>query len=443
MTIRDLLLNSVSGALGCVLPCVALAGDVTFYKDVLPVLEQRCDQCHRPGESTPMSLLTYKEARPWAAAIKEAVLSKKMPPWFADPAHSRFANDRTLPNDERDVLVAWANGGATEGNPKDAPKLLAFTDGWTIGKPDLVIEMPMEYMVQAVGKVDYTYVVIPTGFTEDKWVEAVEVRPSNRSVFHHVVLLSRSPGSSYMSEALPGEPFVPAEKEKRHQPDTGEGQFALFTGNVEIVSVYVPGGVAYRTRQGQARLIKARSDLVFQMHFTANGKVQADHSKVGFVFARQAPKERVVNTFVQNPNIHIPPGESNYREVAKVKLYEDVKVQSLFPHMHVRGKALQYRAIYPTGESQVLRSVPRYDFNWQLTYDLADPLVLPKGTELEVTAWYDNSANNPFNPDPKADVWWGPQTWDEMLAGFVDFAIPSSMSPQDLAIPAPQRVANK
>ena len=172
---------------------------------------------------------------------------------------------------------------------------------------------------------------------------------------------------------------------------------------MEMVSVYVPGGVAYHTRPGQARLIKAGSDLIFQMHYTTNGKSAVDRSKVGFIFAKQPPKERVVNTFVWNPNMHIPPGEANYREVAKVKLYEDAKLQSLFPHMHLRGKAFEYRAIYPTGESQVLLSVPRYDFNWQLTYDLAQPLLLPKGTELEVTAWYDNSPNNPANPDPKAD----------------------------------------
>jgi hypothetical protein len=429
-------------ALGCVFTCAALAGNVTFYNDVLPVLEQRCQQCHRPGEAAPMSLLTYKEARPWATAIKEAVLTKKMPPWFADPAHGKFANDRTLPTGERDVLVAWANSGSMEGNPKDAPKPLEFTDGWTIGKPDLVAEMPKEYVVPATGKVDYTYFVVPTGFTEDKWVESVEVRPGNRSVVHHIVLVSRPPGSSYMSEAKPGEPFAPAPKERKHETDTGEGQFNGLDGNLEVISVYVPGGVAYRTRPGQARLIKAGSDLIFQMHYTANGKAEADRSKVGFIFAKEPPKERVVNTFVWNPNMHIPPGEANYREVAKVRLYEEVELQSLFPHMHVRGKAFEYRANYPTGESQVLLSVPRYDFNWQLTYDLAKPLVLPKGTELEVTAWYDNSANNPSNPDPKADVWWGQQTWDEMLAGFVDFAIPVSMNPQDVAKPAPKQVAS-
>jgi hypothetical protein len=273
-------------------------------------------------------------------------------------------------------------------------------------------------------------------------VESVEVLPGNRSVVHHIVLISRPPGSSYLKEAKPGEAFVPAEKEEgAHQPDTGEGQLGL-TDSHEVISVYVLGGIAYRTRPGQARLIKAGSDLIFNMHYTTNGQAAADRSRVGFIFAKRPPRERVVNAIVSNRNMHIPPGEANYRETAKVKIYEEVKLQSLFPHMHLRGKAFEYRAIYPTGESQVLLSVPRYDFNWQLTYDLAEPVTLPKGTEIEIAGWYDNSQNNPFNPNPKTDVWWGPQTWDEMLAGFVDFAIPVSMNPKDVAKPAPKQVAS-
>ena len=427
--------------LGCAFAATASA-DVTFYKDVLPVLQQRCQECHRPGEAAPMSFLTYKDARPWAKAIKEAVLTRKMPPWFADPAHGKFSNDRSLPEKEKQTLIAWAEGGALEGNPKDAPKPIQFAGGWSIGKPDAVLEIPVDYEVPASGTVEYTYFVVPTGFTEDKWIEKIEVRPSNRSVVHHIVLFAREPGSNYLAAAKQGEPYVPPHREEARRPDTGQGLFYL-RGGVEMVSVYVPGGVAYHTGPGQARLIKAGSDLIFQMHYTANGKAAADRSKVGIVFSKQRPKERVVNTFVYNPSIHIPPGEANFREVAKVKLYEDVTLQSMFPHMHVRGKAFEYRAIFPTGESQVLLSVPRYDFNWQLTYDLAQPVKLPKGTEIEAVAWYDNSPNNPANPNPKAEVWWGDQTWEEMLAGFVDFAIPATMDPLSFARPPRKQVAVK
>jgi hypothetical protein len=274
-------------------------------------------------------------------------------------------------------------------------------------------------------------------------VEKVEVRPGNRAVVHHVVLFSRSPGSRFMANAPTGAAFVPPRHDEPHMPDTGQGMFYSMSGSAEMISVYVPGGIAYRTRPGQARLMKSGSDLIFQMHYTATGKAATDRTRVGIVFAKQPPKERVVNTFIYNPFIHIPAGEGNFREVAKVKLYEAVKVQSLFPHMHVRGKAFEYRATYPTGESQVLLSVPRYDFNWQLTYDLAEPVTLPKGTEMEAVAWYDNSANNPANPDPKAEVWWGEQTWEEMLAGFVDFAIPVGMDPATIARPAKKQVASK
>jgi hypothetical protein len=245
-----------------------------------------------------------------------------------------------------------------------------------------------------------------------------------------------------MAGVKSGSAFVPPKHDDPHMPDTGQGLFYALSGSSEVISVYVPGGVAYRTRPGQARLMKAGSDLVFQMHYTANGKAGTDRSRVGIVFAKQPPKERVVNTFVYNPSIHIPAGEANFKEVAKVKLYEDVKLQSMFPHMHVRGKAFEYRATYPTGESQVLLSVPRYDFNWQLTYDLAEPITLPKGTELEAVAWYDNSPNNPANPNPKSEVWWGDQTWEEMLAGFVDFAIPVSLDPVLIGRPAKKQVAS-
>jgi hypothetical protein len=408
---------------------------VTFQKDVAPVLQKHCQQCHRPGEAAPMSLLTYKDARPWAKAMKAAVLSRKMPPWFADPAHGKFSNDRRLSQQEIDILSAWADSGAKEGNVKDAPVPLQFADGWTIGKPDAVFEMPNEFKVPPSGTVDYTWIVVPTNFTEDKWVEKVEVRPGSASVVHHIVMVARAPGVNYMSKAQPGIPFTPPRSRPMNVPDTGRGVYYLLGGGLEMIGVYVPGGVAYETRPGQARLIKAGSDLLFQMHYTANGKEATDRSKVGLVFAKEAPKERVVNTFIANVALRIPPEDPNAKVVARVPVHEDVVLQSMFPHMHVRGKSMEYRATYPDGTTEVLLNVPKYDFNWQLTYRLEQPKKLPKGTTLDVIAHYDNSANNPANPDPKQEVRWGDQTWEEMLAAFIDFAIPVDMNPIDIARP--------
>jgi hypothetical protein len=408
--------------------------EVTFHKNVEPILQQHCQECHRAGEAAPMSLMTYQEARPWAAAIQESVLTKKMPPWFADPAHGKFQNDRRLNQSEIDTLTAWAHTGAKEGNPGDAPKPREFAAGWSMGKPDVIVEMPRAFQVPASGTVDYQWIVVPTGFTEDKWVSQVEVRPGNKAVVHHIVIDARAPGSKYMKDAKPGVPFSPeGEHNPKRTEDKGEGFLQFLGGTDEMVGVYVPGGVPYKTGEGQARLIKAGSDLIFQMHYTTNGKAGEDRSRVGLIFAKEPPKRRVVNTFISNTYLHIPPGDPAREVFANVTVKEDVELLSLFPHMHVRGKTFEYRAVYPTGESQVLLSVPKYDFNWQLTYYLQNPVTLPKGTRIECVATYDNSANNPSNPDPSKDVYWGEQTWEEMLAGFVDFAIPVNMNPRDIS----------
>ncbi len=422
---------------------------VTFNKDVLPILQKHCQECHRPGEAAPMSLLTYKDARPWAAAMRQAVLTKKMPPWHAvDVPHEKFLNDRRLTAAEIGTIVQWAQTGAVEGDAKDAPPPRTFASEWTIGKPDVVIDMGSDYKVPAKGTIDYTFFTVPTGFKQDKWVTKIEVRPGARSVVHHIVLYARAPGSRAFEGAQPGIAFVePKDNDQgQRKPDIGEGEFYGLTegGHMEMVGVYVPGGDAYVTRPGQARLIKAGSDLIFQMHYTANGNETVDRSSVAMVFAKEQPKERVINTFVYNPDMHIPPQDGNHRVDASVRVLEDVKVQSFFPHMHLRGKAMEYRVTYPTGETQLLCSVPKYDFNWQTTYQLEKPVLLPKGTKILVSAWYDNSPNNAANPDPTKDVYWGEQTWEEMLAGFMDFVIPVGMNPARIARPVKgQEVAQR
>src|ERR1051326_8183798 len=422
----------------CIISAASIApAAVTFHKDVEPLLQARCQSCHRPGEAAPMSLLSYADARPWAKAIKQAVLVRKMPPWFEDGKHASFANDRRLSQAEIDTLVAWADGGAKEGDAKDAPKPLTFADGWVMGKPDQVIEMPEAYQVPASGTIEYTYFVVPTGFTEDRWVRQGEVRPGEKSVVHHIVMMVRPPGVRYIPQAPVGKAYVPpkASGEQKHMPDTGEGVLYGGGGGVEMVGVYVPGGLPYVLEPGQARLIPKGSDVIFQMHYTTNGKPASDKSRIGFIFAKEPPQQRVVNAFVANFNLHIPPQAAEQQVHSRVRLYEDSQLLSMFPHMHVRGKAFEYRATYPSGETETLLTVPQYDFNWQLTYYLKSPKLLPKGTVIECIATYDNSANNKYNPDPKSDVYWGDQTWEEMLAGFVDLAMPVNKTIRDIAMP--------
>jgi hypothetical protein len=383
-----------------------------------------------------MPLMTYDNARPWARAIKKAVASRVMPPWYAD-AHvgGKFANDRSLSDAEIQTLSAWADASAPAGDPKDAPAPRTFAEGWTISKPDLVLDLGTDFQVPAKGTVEYTYFVIPTGFTQDRWVTEMEVRPGDKSVVHHVIAYIRPKGSRFVSAAVPGVPFIqPAARQPAQRPAQSEQAilYGINAGNYEMGSVYVPGGAAYRTLPGQARLIPAGADIVVQMHYTANGKVTADRTKVGLVFAKEPPKERVVNAFIMNQTLRIPPGAANHRVVGRVTLQKPATLQALFPHMHLRGKAFAYEVKYPDGRVEKLLDVPRYDFNWQLTYDLAKPIFLPAGTELTATAVYDNSANNRHNPDPTKEVFWGDQSWEEMLAGFVDLAIPADMNPLDL-----------
>lgn len=405
--------------------CAAAAGstasgnDVTFHKDVLPILQNRCQECHRAGEVAPFSLMTYKEARPLAKSIKEAVLTRKMPPWFADPKVGHFANDRSLSQKEVDTLVAWVETGAKEGDPKDAPKPREFFTGWLIGKPDVILPIPHPIDVPAEGVVDYTYVVLPTGFTEDKWIQMAEARPGNRTVVHHIIAFIRPPGSKWMADAEPGVPFIP-KKGNRGGADAIPP---------ELLVGFAPGLEPTKCEPGQAKLVKAGSDIVLQLHYTPNGKAVADQTKIGLTFAKGEVKERVMTMNAMNVFLKIPPGEPNYESHAQTTLKQDVKLVSMMPHMHYRGKDFLYKAVYPTGETQVLLSVPHYDFNWQLGYVVKDEILLPKGTRIECTAHHDNSANNKYNPDPSKEVRWGDQTWEEMMIGWFDVAFDAKQDP--------------
>jgi hypothetical protein len=390
---------------------------VTFHKDVEPVLQRSCQECHRPGEIAPMPLLTYAEVRPYARAIKADILQKKMPPWPADPHSIPFANDRSLTKAEIDILTAWADTGAKEGNKADAPAPRKWTEGWNITKPDVVIKMPNAFDVAAKGEVEYQYIVVPSGLTEDRWIQAVEVRPSDRTVVHHAVIYLREPGSRWMADAKPGVPYVP--------PNLTPGnRFANVLGaQNDVLTVYTPGMVPDNWKIGQAKQIKAGTDFVIQMHYTANGKPTKDQTSIGLVYAKEPPRERIITTAAVNNRFTIPAGDGDFKAEATVPVMNPMTMISLFPHMHLRGKAFQYDLIYANGETKMLMRVDHWSLNWQLSYKLAEPIELTPGMKVRATAWWDNSANNPSNPDPSKEVKWGDQSWEEMLVGFFDVAV--------------------
>jgi hypothetical protein len=402
---------------------------VTFTNDVLPVLEKNCQGCHRPGEAAPFSLLTYEQAKPWAKAMKEAVLLKKMPPWFADPHYGKFANDRSLSQKEIDTLVAWADTGATEGDPKDAPAPVHFVAGWRIPKPEVVIEMPSAFDIPASGTIEYQYVVVPTRFTDDRWVQFAEARPGNPALVHHIIAFIREPGSKWLKDAKPGVPFVPEKPKEEKKKKKGDDD-AGFSG--DAVAGYAPGMLAMQLQPGQAKLIKAGSDIVFQLHYTANGKTGTDRSKLGLVFANEPPKQRVFTLGAVNGKFKIPAGDADYKVDSEFEMGTQVTLTSMQPHMHLRGKDFEYRVVYPTGEKETLLRVPNYSFSWQLAYYPVKPIVLPKGTKIECTAHFDNSPNNPNNPDATKEVAWGDQSWDEMMIGFFDVAFDAKMPLKNL-----------
>jgi hypothetical protein len=374
-----------------------------------------------------MALQSYKQARPFAASIKEQVLSRQMPPWDADPHIGHFANDRSLSQTEIDTLAAWATTGAKEGRPQDAPPPRTFVAGWNIEKPDLELKMAQPFHVPATGTVDYQYIVLPTQFKEDTWVRMAEVRPSERSVVHHAVVFVREPNNKWLrGEAVPNVPFSTPDGMKRGDLG-GLGSDILLT--------YTPGMVPEIWKPGQARLIPAGSDLVLQLHYTPNGKAADDQSTIGLVFAKEPPKERVLSVTATNANFAIPPGDANYEVVGRFTFRNPGVVTALFPHMHLRGKDFEFRAVYPDGRTETLLRVPKYRFHWQLSYKLETPLAVPAGTRIEAIAHFDNSPNNPWNPDPTATVHFGEQSSEEMLVGFIDVAIDASMSRQAFSRP--------
>lgn len=413
----------------------ATGATVTFYKDVLPILQNNCVSCHRPGEIGPMPLRSYSEARPWARAIKQAVVQRKMPPWYADRAVGTFHNDPSLPQKEIDTLAAWADAGAAEGNPKDAPEPRVFVEGWNIGQPDLIVEMPKAYELPRSGTIEYTYIIVPTGFKEDRWIAGAEYRPQDRSVVHHATVFVRPPESQWLRKYPVGEFFVPQEQIRtaatpRPAATTNAGAGPLDTR----IAGYVPGRPERTLPADCGMLIPAGSDLIFQLHYTPNGKTAADRSRVGFVFAKTQPQKLVISFSAFNDGFVIPPGAANHAVSGSGVMGVDAELLEVYPHMHLRGKSMTLSAVYPSNQREELLRVPNYDFNWQLLYQFNEGKKLPKGTVLTADGAFDNSANNRYNPDPKAEVRWGDQSWDEMMAGFFVVAVPVSTNPRTVFI---------
>jgi hypothetical protein len=396
---------------GCAMGITALAAtsapaSVTFNKDVLPILQKNCQGCHRPGEVAPMSLLTYTDARPWAKAIKVAVGTKKMPPWFAEVGH--FANDRRLSEADINTLVAWADNGSPEGDAKDKPAPITFPEGWNI-KPDMIIEMPKDFQVAAKGTINYQNILVKANFPEDTWVIAAEMRPGNPKVVHHMRAIVRPPTSTWLSTAVPGEAY-----------EEGSAEMGGAKQGTDLLGKYNPGLGAQRFDvDGAAKFVPKGSDIVFNIHYTSIGTPQTDRSKVGLVFAKNPPKVR----YWMSPgtpaafNLAIPAGDNNAEVVSEVMVWVDgAKLVYIQPHLHLRGKDYELRVTYPTGESEVVFK-GTWNFDWQVGYQLAKPLAIPKGTKLLAVVHYDNSLNNKF--DPTKTVWWGDQNWDEMQSGFL------------------------
>jgi mono/diheme cytochrome c family protein len=438
----------------------------TFYRDVAPILQQHCEACHRSDGIAPMPLKTYPQAKQYAAAIAAAAKSKAMPPWFAVSGIGRFSNDPSLTLEQIATLDAWVAAGAPAGDVKDAPPALHWSESWTIPQPDLILPMTGGVEIPADGDVDYTYEIVPTHFTEDRWIQSVEVLPSLRPNVHHAVVYIRPPKSSWMRHAPVGVPFT---GDDLSDPEDRRG--AHWT-DADVLLVYAPGSSPDEFPSTMAKFIPAGSDLIFQMHYTTNGHAGTDITRVGLRFAKTAPPKRVLTLQLTNDHFVIPPGAPDYRVEARGTLPNDALLLSLFPHMHLRGKRFEYNIVRSGlatsnvgGADYVMPGRPEgtplqgdsgtvglsanregkpgpkensvetllrvnYHFHWQMSYKLAQPLFLKAGTELQAIAWYDNSKNNPHNPDPEAAVRWGDQTYDEMMVGFFDVAVDGNIDKQ-------------
>jgi hypothetical protein len=406
----------------------------TFNKDVLPILQKNCQECHRPGAIAPMSFITFKDTRPYARAIAKAVTSRTMPPWFADPAVGHWKNAKVLSDSEIAVITAWAEKGAPEGDAKDRPAPLEFSDGWTIGKPDMIVTMPNDIEIPATGVIDQSNVLVRAHFDKDVWVKAAEVRPGNPKVVHHMKAWIRPPDSPWMKDAPEGVMYNPPRGAAGIDGIAPQPPPLSATGYrpvQDILAKYNPGVEGQEFTTGNAaKFIAAGSDIVFEAHYTASGKPEKDRTSVGIVFADGPPQQRhLTTTAISARDFEIPAGAPNQEVRGETVVNDPAKLVWVQPHMHYRAKDYELTVVYPSGEEKLVLRVPNYRFDWQIGYELAEPLMLPKGAKLKTVAHYDNSKANKFNPDPTKVVKYGPQSWDEMHVTFVGILIDAKTNP--------------
>lgn len=388
----------------------------TFTKDVAPILYQNCVTCHRTGDIAPMELITYQQVRPWGAAIRESVVKRSMPPWFADPNHGKFRNDRRLSEEQIATLVAWVKAGSPKGDDKDLPPRPGFVDGWSLRRPpDLVIEMPLEVKIQANGQMDLQNYYVKAPVKEDVYIEAIELRPGNRRVVHHSIA-----NIVDLPEGLPAEELISGKK-------LGQTGWKLVG--------QAPGKGALEFLPGTAKRISPGSYIEFNMHYTPTGKVETDRSSLGIWFAKGPVHHEVVSrmareeTYIEGKKVgygqvpNIPPGAENWAIVGKMNVRDAITIYAMSPHMHFRGKDMRYTVRLPDGKEEVLLNVPRYQYEWQLNYEFETPVRLPVGSAITVLAHYDNSKNNPRNPAPDQEVIWGQQSENEMFIPWMEYSI--------------------
>ncbi|MCX6954563.1 MAG: alkyl hydroperoxide reductase [Verrucomicrobia bacterium] len=399
---------------GCALdfkPAAALVSNLTYHNRISRILQNNCLECHHTGGLAPFSLETYDDVKSHAGMMRKQVSRDVMPPWFAAlPAPgeaSHWANDRSLAPSDKADLLAWLASDRPLGDPAEAPLARTFPTDWEIGQPDLVVQLPRAVAIKAEGVMAYQTLTVETTLAEDKWVQAFEVRPTAREAVHHVIVKVHAAGT------------------KVNEREAGSERDGFF-------AAYVPGNSHHTFPAGFAKKLPAGAVVSFQMHYTPNGKATTDRTMIGLVFAKEPPRHTIRVAGLSAPRLSIPPGAPNHLETTTITVPYDTTLLAFTPHMHVRGKAARYEATLPDGTTRVLLDVPRYDFNWQLTYQLAEPITLPRGSKLTYHAWYDNSPANPANPDPAKNVRWGPQTFDEMMLGYVEYYLPG----QPAATPA-------
>lgn len=395
--------------------------DVTYSNQIVRVFNEHCVFCHREGQIAPFALASYEDAAGWAEMIGEVVAEQRMPPWHADPRYGHFVNDARLSDEEKQLIARWVEAGAPEGNQADLPEPPKFTDGWMIPEPDQVIYMAKPFDVPAEGTVEYKMFLVDPGWTEDKWVTAMEPRPGNPAVVHHIVMY-----------VLP-----PKGVEKHYSKGIPKTQLDWFAS-------FSPGLRPPVQQEGTARFIPAGSKLMFQLHYTPNGTAQSDRSYLGVKFADPKTVKREIA--VQHSGTHdflIPAQAGNHPVESSYTFEQDALLMSVSPHMHLRGKDFVYKLVYADGQEEIVLDVPQYDFGWQTTYILAEPKRVPKGTKMQCLAHFDNSTGNLNNPDPTVDVRYGPQTWEEMCYGWFEICLADQDLSTELAAGSAKAATSK